>query len=87
MERVRRGVLAQWAERRTGPGGDPRLLGITRDAQDVPVSSLRDALHEMRHTITVVSPLRGPPAIVELLDAIRGSGEEIARYHEFWLKH
>ena len=89
MERVRKDDLSAWKdEKRTGPGRDPRVLPVERDARDTRFLSLRDALSAYKTEVKAPDdPWRGPSAIPELLDIIRGTGEELAGFHDFWVRH
>lgn len=86
-ERVQRRDLEAWLEKRTRPGRDARVLPLTRDSRDQRYIGLREAMSEMKQVTQADTPFRGPSASVELLDTVRGSGEELAGYHEYYLRH
>ena len=89
MERMRKDDLSAWKdEKRAGPGRDPRVLPVERDARDTRFLSLRDALSAYKTEVKAADdPWCGPSAIPELLDVIRGTGEELAGFHDFWVRH
>jgi hypothetical protein len=89
MERVQRSDVPAWKdEKRTGPGRDPRVLPVERDAKDFRYLGLKDALALYRVVVKAPDdPFRGPSAIPEVLDMIRGSGEELSGFHEYWVRH
>eukprot|EP00974_Lingulodinium_polyedra_P012683 1228536-Lingulodinium_polyedra.AAC.1 len=88
MERILPADLESWKdEKRQGPGRDPRVLPIVRTARDFRFVTLRDALCEMRAAATAPDwPFRGPSASAEVLEGIVACGEDLASYHEYWLR-
>ena len=98
MERVAFSDLQSWKEeKRSGPGRDPRILGVERDHTNHRWSTFRDSF--VRMVMPVMAsvgfglqatsqvketdwPFRGPLAILELLQAVRSSGQEIGAYHD-----
>ena len=89
MERVMRSDLAAWKdEKRTGPGRDPRVLPVERDAKDARYLSLRDAMAQFKPvTKATDDPFRGPTATPEMLDIVRSSGEDLSGFHDYWVRH
>jgi len=87
MERVLRADLAAWrSEKQNGPGRDPRVLEIQRDAQGTRFLALREAMSKMKANLGAASPYRGPAALPELLETVRATGDDLVGYHDFFLR-
>ena len=79
--------MAQWREEKTlGPGRDSRVLPIRRDSKSLRFRTLVSAMAEMDEREVDDWPFRGPRVIVELLSAVRSSGEELPSFHEYFLR-
>ena len=88
-ERVLARDLDEWKrDKRDGAGRDPRVLPVTRDAREHRFVALREAMIEMKAPLAKEAdfPYEGPLGITELLASVRGSGEEIGGFHEFWAR-
>eukprot|EP00959_Pyramimonas_sp_CCMP1952_P198729 4156666-Pyramimonas_sp.AAC.1 len=99
VERLLPGDLAAWKEeKQTGAGRDPRVLAISRDAQDARYLDFKEGLASLselpvktgRDGMTTADakdwPFRGPSAALELLRGIRASGEPLESYRSAWAR-
>ena len=100
MERILPADTETWKdEKRSGPGRDPRVLPLRRDAQSHRYSTLRQAMLEMTmtsssssSTVSTASKMgsdwifRGPSAVSELLRGVRAAGEDLSGYHEYYCR-
>ncbi|CAK0802318.1 unnamed protein product, partial [Prorocentrum cordatum] len=72
------------AEKRRGPGRDPRISPISRRGPGYHVV-LSDALGRMNSLEISDWPLRGPKALPELLTAVVATGLTLTSYWGFWV--
>lgn len=86
VEKVMRSDIGIWKdETRVGPGRDARLSTTTRDARQRRYTDLASAITDLKEIAIDDWVFRGPRAIVEVLDAIRASGQGMLGYQEFWI--
>lgn len=88
-ERVADNDAEAWRRlKRAGGGRDPRLLSDHRDSANHRFVSLAAAMADMRpRPLAEIEdwPHKGPRAITEVLQGIRGVGREVNTFHELWL--
>ena len=87
VERVSQTDLNLWKdEKRHGPGRDPRVLAQERDSQGQRFMSFRDALGVMKFAKQADFPFKGPPAVMETLEGVRASGEDLSGYPDYYFR-
>jgi hypothetical protein len=90
MERIRREDLPAWrAEKAAGPGRDPRVLPLLRDAQKTRFRTVREALGQITPLADPPAddwPFRGPSATLELLTSIRAVSDDVGQFHEYFVR-
>lgn len=87
VEKVMRSDIGIWKDgKRVGPGRDARLSTTTRDARQRRYQDLAAAITDLKEVPIDDWVFRGLRAIVEVLDAIRASGQGVLGYQEFWIK-
>ena len=87
VERVLPGDRELWrANKRCGPGRDPRLACVIRDGRGHRFADLRSVLDKMRDIPESDWPFRGPKAIIEVLASILAAGVAIPGYYDVYLR-
>ena len=89
-ERVLPADHSAWVdEKRNGPGRDPRVLPLQKDARGQRYCNLREALTNMTPLTEPPPkdwPFRGPSAALELLQSARAAGEDLTTFHAYFLQ-
>ena len=89
MERVMLSDIEDWKEeKRSGPGRDPRVLPIVRDAGGERFASFRESLGGVVEDAPRPADwiFRGPGATLELMRGVRAAGEDLSGYHEYYVR-
>ena len=98
IEKVADDLVDDWKEeKRVGPGRDPRVLPLEKDGAGARYRSLRSAMTEMTYHPTREAgkpgasasqhwPFEGPSAFLELMTAVRASGEELVGFHDYYVR-
>lgn len=88
VERVPDTEFEAWESTKlSGPGRDKRIASDRRDGSGRRFVILNDALSSFRpRDLDKIAdwPHRGPRAVVEVLQGIRGAGREVGTFHELW---
>ncbi|CAK0878561.1 unnamed protein product, partial [Prorocentrum cordatum] len=85
VENVQQADEEDWrAEKRRGPGRDPRILPLARRGRGVQVT-LGEAIAKMNAVDFDDWPFRGPKALPELLAAILATGLTLTSYWGYWV--
>ncbi|CAK0788625.1 unnamed protein product [Prorocentrum cordatum] len=84
VENVQQADEEDWrAEKRRGPGRDPRILPLARRGRGAQVT-LGEAIAKMNAVDFDDWPFRGPKALPELLAAILATGLTLTSYWGYW---
>ena len=90
MERVLLNDLQAWKEEKSsGPGKDPRVLAVKRDAHGARFTTVRDALGAatpLTNPAPADWPFRGPSAAMELMVSIRAACDDIGSFHDHFVR-
>ena len=90
-ERIQLSDLDLWRdEKLSGPGRDPRVLPLERDANKARYRNLRRLLEDTTYCDPKNPekdwPFNGPSAFKELTLAVRAAGEELSGFHDYYVR-